>query len=106
MAKYYGTIGFNVGTNETAPGVWTEEIVEREYFGDFLRNSRRLDSAAQVNDNLNIANQISIVADPYACENFHAMRYITYMGAKWKVTNVEVQYPRLILTVGGIYNGG
>ena len=103
--KWYGAIGF-VETVKTKPGVWDEEIIERDYFGDLIRNTRRLlQSSNQVNDNINIANSISIVADPYATQNFHAMRYVEFMGAKWKITDIEVQYPRLILTVGGVYNG-
>lgn len=104
MAKFYGTIGF-ADTVETAPGVWTEQIVERNYFGDIIRNTRRLQSSDQLNDDINISNEFSIVADPYANNNFHSMRYIEFMGAKWKITNVEDRYPRLILTVGGVYNG-
>ncbi len=103
MAKFFGKIGYGV-SQETKPGVWKDVITEREYFGDLLRNTRRLESAAQVNDNINISNEISIVADPFAYENFHSMRYVEFMGAKWKVSNVEVQYPRLILTIGGVYN--
>ena len=101
MAKFYGVIGYAV-TEETKPGVWTEKISERMYYGDL---TRRLQSAEQLNDNINVANEISIVADPFANENFHSMRYVEFMGAKWKVTSVEVQYPRLILTMGGVYNG-
>lgn len=104
MAKFFGVIGF-AETIETAPGVWVEHIVEREYFGDLVKNIRRLQSADQVNDNVDISNQFSIVADPFANENFHSMRYVEYMGTKWKISNVEVQYPRLILTAGGVYNG-
>ena len=104
MAKFYGTIGF-AETVETAPGVWTEKIVDYSYFGDIIRNARRLPSSDQLNDDINISNEISIVADPYANQNFHSMRYVEFMGAKWKITNVEVRYPRLILTVGGVYNG-
>ena len=103
MAKFYGIIGYEV-TVETEPGIYEETIIENEYYGDIIRNSRRLDQAAQVNDNVNISNQISIVADPFANNNFHAMRYIEFMGAKWKITDVEVQYPRLILSIGGLYN--
>lgn len=103
MAKFYGLIGYEV-TVETEPGIYEETIIENEYYGDIIRNSRRLDQAAQVNDNVNISNQISIVADPFANDNFHAMRYIKFMGAKWKITDVEVQYPRLILSIGGLYN--
>ena len=104
MAKFFGTVGF-ADSVETAPDVWTEQITERPYFGDFLRNTRRLQESGQVNDDITISNEISIVADPYARENFHTMRYIEYMGVKWKVVSVEVQYPRLILTTGGVYNG-
>lgn len=104
MAKFYGIIGYAT-TVETKPGVWVEEIIERMYAGDLGRNTRRLQSGAQVNDDLTIANEISIIADPYAYQNFHAMRYVKFMGTKWKVSNVEVQFPRLILTTGGIYNG-
>ena len=104
MAKFYGTIGFAM-TEETSPGVWKETITERNYYGDLIRNTRRLQTTDQINDNINIANEISIVADPYANENFHMMRYAEFQGAKWKITNVQVQYPRLILTVGGVYNG-
>ena len=104
MAKYYGKIGFAESV-ESAPGVHVEKIVERNYYGELVRNSRRLQSANQLNDNINISNEISILADPFANQNFHLMRYVEYMGAKWKITNVEVQYPRLILTVGGVYNG-
>ena len=104
MAKYYGKIGY-AETVETNPGVWTEQITERSDYGDMIRNTRRLQSAEQVNDNINIANDLSIIADPYAINNFHTMRYAEFMGAKWKISNVEVQYPRLILTLGGLYNG-
>lgn len=104
MAKYYGPIGFAESV-ESAPGVHVEKIVERNYYGELVRNSRRLQSANQLNDNINISNEISIVADPYADKNFHMMRYIEFMGTKWKISNVEVQPPRLILTVGGVWNG-
>lgn len=104
MAKFYGKIGY-AETVETNAGVWQEKITERSYFGDLVRNTRMTQSAGQLNDNINISNEISIVADPFANQNFHLMRYVEFMGAKWKITNVEVKYPRLILTVGGVYNG-
>ena len=104
MAKYYGVIGY-AETVETAPGVYEEQITERNYYGELVRNTRRLQTSDQVNDDINIANEISIIADPFATQNFHAMRYVEFMGAKWKITNVEVRYPRLILTIGGLYNG-
>lgn len=104
MAKFFGVIGFNNGTVETSPGVWEQQIVERQYYGDLIRNNRRLQSTDQLNDDINISNEISIVADPYANANFHSIRYVEFMGAKWKVSNVDVQFPRLILTLGGVWN--
>jgi len=103
MAKFYGAIGY-AETKETAPGVWRESITERSYYGDVIRNTRRWEGSEHLNDDLNINNLISIVADAYANENFFAIRYIIWMGSKWKVTNVEVQRPRLVLTIGGLYN--
>ena len=104
MAKFYGNIGF-AETVETEPGVWVEKMTVRPYYGDLVRNTRRLENSGGVNDNVNISNDISIIADPYANHNFHSIRYIEFMGAKWKVSNIEVRYPRLILTIGGVYNG-
>lgn len=103
MPRWYGKIGYGV-TEETSPGVWTEEIVERQYYGDIIRNLRRLETSDQVNDNISISNEISILSDPYALENFHSIRWIEFMGAKWKVASVDVQYPRLTLSLGGVYN--
>ena len=104
MAKFYGVIGY-ADTAETEPGVWEEQITERNYYGDLIRNTRRLESSSNLNDNINVSNEISIVADPFAIQNFHMMRYVEYMGAKWKINSVEVRHPRLILSVGGLYNG-
>ena len=104
MGKWYGVIGF-AETTETVPGVWTEQIIDRNYYGDLIRNTRRLQSADKVNDDINISNELSIVSDPYAINNFHSMRYAEFMSAKWKITNIEVRHPRLILTLGGLYNG-
>lgn len=103
MAKYYGKIGYAI-SEEVKPGVWKKRITEREYFGDIIRNTRKLQSSGNLNDNIIVSNEISIVADPFANENFHSMLYVEYMGAKWKISNVEVQYPRLNLTIGEVYN--
>lgn len=104
MAKFCGVVGFAI-TEETKPGIWTNVITEREYYGDVLSNARRLQTIDQLNDDINVSNRISIVADAFANENFHSMRFVEYMGTVWKVSNVEVQRPRLILTLGGVYNG-
>jgi hypothetical protein len=104
MAKFYGEIGFAI-QEETSPGVWVNVIRPSNYYGDVITNSRRLQNSNQLNDNIVISNEISIIADPYANENFHSILYVKFMGTKWKVSNVTVQYPRLILTLGEVYNG-
>ncbi len=103
MAKFYGKIGY-VSETETKPGIWKKTVTERDYYGDLIKNTRRLDGASQVNEGINISNEISIVADPYARDHFYSMRYVEFMNAKWKISNVDVQYPRLILSIGGLYN--
>ena len=102
MAKYFGKIGY-AEQSETVPGVWEEKIVERQYYGDVVRNVRKLESSGNLNDDINVSMEISIVADPYAIQNFHAIRYVEFMGSLWKIYNVEVNYPRLVLTIGGLY---
>lgn len=104
MAKFYGAIGYEV-TKETEPGIYEELIEEHMCMGDLIKVSRRLQESAKVNDDITISNRISIIADPFANDNFHSMRYATLNGVKWKITEVEVAFPRLILSVGGIYNG-
>ena len=104
MAKWYGVIGY-ADTVEVEPGIWDEQVTERPYYGELIRNTRRLQTTDKVNDDLTISNQISIVSDPYAINNFHAMKYAVLWGTKWKITSGEVQYPRLVLEVGGVYNG-
>lgn len=106
MGKWYGKIGFAV-TEETRPGIYQEKITDYEYQGDVTRNpNSRYQNSGGVNDNINITQMISILADPFANQNFYNIRYIEYAGAKWKVESVEVRYPRLELTIGGLYTNG
>lgn len=108
MAKFCGIIGYEELT-ELTPGDWRPKITERKYYGDLTRNYGKHDSSGNVNDDINIANEVSIIADPYAAEHFFAIRYLKFNTPKiagvWKVNSVEVTYPRLILTLGGIWNG-
>lgn len=105
MAKFFGKVGYGPTTVETAPGVWQEVMVEVSYLGDVLRNTRRLQTGESVNGDLSVNNLISIVADAYANEHFFAIRYVAWMGTLWTVSEVEVQSPRLLLRLGGVYNG-
>lgn len=105
MAKFYGKVGYASVSVETAPGVWSETIVERSYYGDVTRNARKLDEGEKVNNDISVGNSISIVADEHALNHFHAIRYVEWAGARWTVSDVEVQSPRLILRLKGVYNG-
>ena len=103
MVRQY--IGQKLPLVESAPDVWTEEITERKARGDLLRLSRRLQTTDQVNDSIVVTEEISFVADPYARDHYADIRYATRGKVKWKVTAVGVEYPRLKLTLGGVYNG-
>lgn len=102
--KFYGKIGYGV-SEEVRQGVFKDSIVERNYYGDVLQNYGKIVPGEGANDNIDINNRLSIVSDPFAMQHFHNIRYVEWMGAVWKVTMVDVKYPRLILTVGGVYNG-
>jgi len=104
MAKFYGVVGF-AETKEIEPGKNVEQLTEYNYQGDVLNESSMRQAGEYQIDDLNVANRLSIVADPYANEHFSKIRYVHWMGADWKVSKVQVQYPRLILTIGGVYNG-
>ena len=105
MAKFCGPIGYAIST-ETRPGFWEDVIEEHSLFGDVIRDgSRYTPSPDSTNDDLTINSQFSVVADPFANSHFHNMKYIKYMDAYWKITGVEPKYPRLIISVGGVYNG-
>lgn len=103
MAKFYGAIGY-VHTEESVPGVWEEVVTERSYYGDVIKNHSRWQQTENLNDDIVLSNQISIVADAFAYEHFFAMKFVRWMGTSWVIKNVEVQRPRLILTLGGVYN--
>lgn len=107
MAKFHGMIGFiDTVEDPNNPGVWEEKTVEREYRGDLIKVYKKTQSSADsVNDNIILSTEITIVADPYANQNMYAMRYVVFGGTKWKVTSVGVEYPRLRLSIGGVYNG-
>lgn len=105
MAKFLGVIGFAEENVEVKPGVWTDRIVERKYMGDVVRNTRRLDEVEKVNKDISVGNSISILRDAYASEHFFAIRFLEWAGACWTVTEVVVEHPRLLLRLGGVYNG-
>ena len=107
MPKFHGNVGFITTVEDSEnPGVWIEKEVKKSYDGDLVKVYRKLQTASNtVNDNVVLSTEISIVADPYANENMFAMRYVEFGGAKWKIESINVAYPRLILSIGGVYNG-
>jgi hypothetical protein len=104
MGRFYGAVGYAENI-ETSPGVWEATITERMYGGDVVKNSKKWQEGESLNDDLTINNEITIVADPFAYENLPMMRYVTWMGTNWKILNIDIQRPRLRITIGGVYNG-
>lgn len=104
MARFYGKVGYQE-TVETRPGVWEEKVATYSYYGDVVRNSRGLQDGEKVNKDLTVGNSISILADQYAREHFFAIRFVEWSGRLWDVDDVDVQSPRLLLRLGGVYNG-
>lgn len=105
MRRFSGKVGF-VTTVLTSPGIYEPQEVERQYYGDVVRNSYSNQTTSRINDNITLSNNISIVGDAYALDNFFSIRYIVWKGHKWSVSNVDVtNRPRIILQVGGLYNG-
>lgn len=104
--KFFGQVGFVMSHEEPeGSGIWVDSPTERDYYGDVNRISRRWETGAKVNDDITVNNEISILSDPFVTQNLPWIKYVKWNGIAWKVTNVEVQYPRLILSIGGVYDG-
>lgn len=104
MSKFFGEIGFATQV-ETSPGIWEDKIIEKQYYGDITRESRRFSASEQVLDNINLSNQLSIIADGYVVDNVQNLRYVRWLGGLWKISYVELKFPRLVLELTGVYNG-
>lgn len=106
MAKFSGMIGFSQ-ESESGPetGIWTQNIVEKKYYGDVVNGTYKWNEGSKVNDDLNISNKFSVVANDFAISNIGYMLYVVWKGFKWKIMTAEIQGPRIILYVGGLYNG-
>lgn len=104
MTKYHGAVGYVMNVEEE-PGVWIEKAIERPYYGDIIKRRITVQQHGSINMNTSLSTEISIIADPFATQNFDMIRYVVYLGKKWTVTAYDVEYPRLKLTLGGIYNG-
>jgi len=106
MARFFGAVGYgNTVETPTDSGVWVDTITEVEYYGDVIKDTRKLDPGENLNSDITVNNSITIVADEYAINNFMKIKYVRWAGVLWTVTNVEVKNPRLILSLGSVYNG-
>lgn len=104
--KFSGQIGFWKKDIEVKSGVYKPSIVEKNYVGDVLKNSRNFQSVEnQQNDNLVVSNRLSIISDIYLQQNWSSIKYVVWNGVKWKVKSVDViPHPRVIIELGGVYN--
>ena len=106
MGKFYGGVGYAIQVeNPPGSGVWKDQIVEKNYRGDVILNQQRWEKTEGVNDNLTLDNSISIVADTFAYENFGCIKYVVWNGRKWKIQSLAINRPRIVLQIGGLYNG-
>jgi hypothetical protein len=104
MAKFYGVIGYAI-TTETTPGVWVDTFIERNYTGDIVRNMRNWQHSDNVNPDITISDTISIIADGFVLENVHYMKYVKWQGSTWNIISIQVEHPRVIIGIGGLYSG-
>lgn len=102
--RFYGKVGYGL-SGERQNGVWEDTITEREYYGDVVQNSQRFVAGEDLNPDISVEVSISILADPFANEHFHAIKYVEWQGALWSVSTVKPERPRLVLRLGGVYNG-
>ena len=105
MSKFYGAIGFSTSMVETSPGVWEDRVIEKRYYGDMVKKARKWSAGEGINDNLSISNTLEIVADEYIIDHLANVRYVCWLGTKWKVTDVSFEFPRMTLSLGEKYNG-
>lgn len=103
-SRFYGAVGYGHST-ETAPGVWEDVITERKLFGDVRKDTLQVRGGEKLNRDLTVQNSISVVADAYANENFHAIKYVVWSGTAWEVNEATIEAPRILLRLGGVYNG-
>lgn len=99
--KWYGKIAFTEQKDD-GTGIWEPVTVERDYYGDAIRNTKR-DQVTEINPDITLSNQLSVVADPYLLNSFQTIEYVTFMGQKWRVSSVDVSFPRLTLSFGSLY---
>lgn len=105
MAKFRGTIGFVIDDVEVSPGIYKTEIIERTYTGDIYRDSKRMtDSSSTTNQSVSLSISFNFLTDNFAIDYLYAMSYLIFRGKKWSISTLELKYPRMEITLGGLYN--
>ena len=105
MARYHDKVGFLIFEDDQTTGIASSTVVERPYYGEVLDHTRRWDSTEHINDDLVLSNQIAITANDYAYAHMSSIAYAKWMGQNWKVTSIRVKKPKIVLTLGGVWNG-
>lgn len=100
--KWFGEIGYFVESNNV-DGIVTDSFITQQYYGDIIKDYKTNTSENAVNEDFELSNRISVVADPYLISHFHKIAWISFMETKFKVRSVELQYPRLIVSLGGVF---
>lgn len=104
MVKYAGLVYYTTQL-ETKPGVWKDSVKEHFMRGDVLRKASSSQNGDKVNSDVSLNHRVSLIADEYALGNYHDIKGIQINGRVWQVESIEVQRPRLIVTLGGLLNG-
>lgn len=103
MTRFFGEVGYVTTTR--SGGVSEYIATERQYYGNELRSLRYFRQGESILGEVSQQTRISVLADGYMLENYYDIRYLMKAGVAWTVSSVEVERPRLILTLGDRYNG-
>jgi hypothetical protein len=98
MARFAGFVGY-VTQVESVPGVWSPVENPKYMRGDVIRQS----STSQ-NGDISLNHRVSLIGDSYTFNNYYNIKWVEIGSAKWSVTSVEIQRPRVIITLGGLWN--
>lgn len=103
--KFSGKAGFRIDDVEIEPGVYKPQVVVKAIKGSVVSNSyQHQNSDKSTIDNVRITNQLSIVANQFLNKHITNLMYVEFQGVKWKVESFDIQPPRVVVSLGGVYN--
>jgi hypothetical protein len=103
MAKFTGKVGF-IEFVESEPGLFRPVVIEKSFSGDLLLDRRGWKASEHTSGDVFVSNRISLLANADLVNNLANIKYVIFMGVKWKVATFEILLPRVILTLGEVYN--